>query len=268
MRRYLVIVAVFLLGIGTSQLLSSFFISPKPQDLKRQATITKEATSTGALELKEASESAYVIRVIDGDTIELIGGRRVRYIGINTPETVDPRKPVECFGKEASNENKILVDRKSVRLEKDASETDRYGRLLRYVYVDNIMVNDYLVRQGFGHSYSYPPDVKYQNQFLQAQQEAEKNNRGLWAGCVNGNTSNASNPSKAGNTENTNTANMSGVNGCTIKGNVSASGEKIYHLPSCDSYDKTSIDEGRGERWFCKEEEAGNAGWRKAKNCP
>ena len=133
-----------------------------------------------------AITEAKVIRVIDGDTIEVnIGGSiyKVRYIGIDTPETVHPSKPVECFGKEASGKNRELVEGKIVRLEKDVSETDRYERLLRYVWVDDIFVNDYLVRQGYAYAYTYPPDVKYAEQFAQAQREAEENNRGLWAVC-------------------------------------------------------------------------------------
>lgn len=122
-----------------------------------------------------------VTHVVDGDTIKLENGKVVRYIGIDTPETVDPRKPVQCFGKEASAKNKELVEGKEVRLVKDTSETDKYGRLLRYVYVGDEFINDYLVRQGYAHSSSYPPDVKHQDQFRAAEQEARENKRGLWA---------------------------------------------------------------------------------------
>src|SRR3989338_7848179 len=115
-----------------------------------------------------------VTRVVDGDTIEIEGGERVRYIGIDTPETVDPRKPVQCFGVEASNKNKELVSGKRVRLEKDVSETDQYGRLLRYVYVGDTFVNLVLVQEGFAYSYTYPPDVKYQNQFTEAERIARE----------------------------------------------------------------------------------------------
>ncbi|MDP3998518.1 MAG: thermonuclease family protein [bacterium] len=126
-------------------------------------------------------ESAKVIRVIDGDTIVIQTGQKVRYIGINTPGTVAPRLPVQCFGHEASLKNRELVEGKVVSLEKDVSETDKYGRLLRYVYVDNIFVNDYLVREGFAHVSTFPPDVEYQKQFLEAEKEARANKKGLWA---------------------------------------------------------------------------------------
>lgn len=131
----------------------------------------------------ESKQMVKVIRVIDGDTIEIEGGQKVRYIGINTPETVDPRRPVMCFGKEAAIKNKELVEGKEIRLEKDISETDKYARLLRYVYIGDLFVNDYLVRQGYAYASSYPPDVKYQQQFREAQKEAQENNRGLWSFC-------------------------------------------------------------------------------------
>ena len=124
-----------------------------------------------------------VVKVIDGDTIKLENGEVVRYIGIDTPETVHPSEPVQCFGKEASDKNEELVEGKLVKLEKDITDKDKYGRLLRYVWVGDLFVNDYLTRQGYAYAYTYPPDVKYSEQFVQAQQEARENNRGLWAGC-------------------------------------------------------------------------------------
>ncbi len=134
-------------------------------------------------------ETFKVIKVVDGDTIKLENGQTVRYIGVDTPETVDPRKAVQCFGKEASSKNKELVEGKNVRLEKDVSETDKYGRLLRYVYIDNIFVNDYLARQGFAYAKSYPPDIKFQSLFVEAQREASDANRGLWSSCTPSSTS-------------------------------------------------------------------------------
>jgi len=125
-----------------------------------------------------------VIKVIDGDTIKLENGEVVRYIGIDAPETVHPSKPVQCFGEESSNKNKELVEGKMVRLEKDITDRDKYGRLLRYVWIGDLFVNDYLVRQGYAYVCTYPPDVKYSKQFVQAQQEARKNNRGLWVACL------------------------------------------------------------------------------------
>lgn len=124
-----------------------------------------------------------VARVIDGDTIELENGEHLRYIGIDAPETSDPRKPVQCFGVQAAKENRELVEGKMVRLEKDISERDRYGRLLRYVYVGDIFVNLELVKQGFAKVATYPPDVKYQSEFLAVEREAMEGKRGLWGSC-------------------------------------------------------------------------------------
>ncbi len=199
-----------------------------------------------------------VTRVIDGDTIEIEGGERVRYIGIDTPETVDHRKPVQCFGVEASKKNKELVAGQMVRLEKDITNRDKYNRLLRYVWAGDTLVNLELVKQGFAQSYSYPPDIKYQVRFIEAQREAREAQRGLWDACpVSGEVTPAA-PS----------SNVSGQpSSCLIKGNISSSGEKIYHLPGCGSYEKTKIDIGRGERWFCSETDAQTEGWRKALNC-
>ena len=124
-----------------------------------------------------------VVRVIDGDTIEIEGGQKVRYIGIDTPETVDPRKPVQCFGLEASKKNKELVEGKTVRLEKDVTDRDLYKRLLRYVWLAESLINLELVKQGFANSVTFPPDIKYQKEFLAAEKEAQENNRGLWSTC-------------------------------------------------------------------------------------
>lgn len=121
-----------------------------------------------------------VTRVVDGDTVVLSSGEKVRYIGINAPESVDPRKAVECFGREAAAENKRLVEGHPVTLVKDVSETDSFGRLLRYVYVDGVFINELLVRNGYARASAYPPDVKFQTQFQVAEREARTMKVGLW----------------------------------------------------------------------------------------
>ncbi|MFC1593202.1 thermonuclease family protein [Candidatus Omnitrophota bacterium] len=122
-------------------------------------------------------ETARVTRVIDGDTIVIEGDYRVRYIGIDTPE-IHP-KP-EAYGIEAWQANRRLVESKEVRLERDVSETDKYGRLLRYVYVENIFVNAELVIQGLAEAKAYPPDTKYQGYLEQMETEARLSARGIW----------------------------------------------------------------------------------------
>ncbi len=124
--------------------------------------------------------SFQVERAIDGDTIVLTNGERVRYIGIDTPETKHPKKPVEYFGKEASEANQKLVEGKTVRLEFDVQKRDRYDRLLAYIYVDDIFVNAWLVENGYAQVATFPPNVKYQELFVKLQREARENKRGLW----------------------------------------------------------------------------------------
>lgn len=255
---------VFFLGVGVG----GWFSSPKTPISSPfpSPVVSRVSTKSGELAGVER-EKAFVFRVIDGDTIELTDGRKVRYIGIDTPESVDPRKPVQCFGKEAMEKNREFVQGKEIELEKDISETDRFGRLLRYVYVKvgetEIMVNEELVREGYAHASSYPPDVKYQEKLRIAEAEAREVGRGLWQECQIENSP----ASIVEQVKSPADISSSPVLGCTIKGNISSSGDKIYHLPGCGSYEKTSIDEARGERWFCSEEEAVSVGWRKAKNC-
>ncbi len=116
--------------------------------------------------------------MIDGDTITIEGGYRLRYIGIDTPE-IHPNR--EAFGVEAWQANRKLVEGKKVRLERDVSETDKYGRLLRYVWVGDTLVNAELVSQGLARARAYPPDTKYQDRLEQMEAEARAAGRGMWA---------------------------------------------------------------------------------------
>lgn len=124
-------------------------------------------------------------RVVDGDTIKLIGGERVRYTGIDTPETVHPNKPVEPFGRAASDYNRELVEGRRVRIELDVQERDRFGRLLGYVYVrgdgGELFVNAELVRAGFARVSTHPPNVRHAEDFLKLEREARDQQRGLWS---------------------------------------------------------------------------------------
>ncbi len=171
---------------------------PSDGALGQQATATATQTSVTAAEATNTSSlsatatiqpaatavpglpTALVIRVIDGDTVELEGGARVRYTGIDTPESTSV---VECYGPEATARNRQLVEGLIVELETDISETDRFGRLLRYVYVNGVMVNELLVREGFAKVTTFPPDVRYEALFLAAQQQAQASGAGLWSAC-------------------------------------------------------------------------------------
>jgi micrococcal nuclease len=129
-----------------------------------------------------------VTRVVDGDTIKIsMEGKdeTIRLLGVDTPELVDPRKPVQCFAKAASEETKKLLNGMSVSLEVDPTqgERDKYGRLLAYVLLpDGTNISEYLIRNGFAHEYTFENNPhRYQTQFRQAQKEASDNKRGLWA---------------------------------------------------------------------------------------
>ncbi|MDP2598792.1 MAG: thermonuclease family protein [Candidatus Liptonbacteria bacterium] len=146
-----------------------------------------------------------VVRVIDGDTIDVMTSvtsgqalyteagqvgstrtERVRYIGIDAPETVDPRKSAQCFGAEAAEKNKELVLGKLVRLEKGVDGLDKYGRLLRYVYLagqSGASVNLELVREGYARVFIYPPDTEYAGSFINAEKMARAEGLGLWKAC-------------------------------------------------------------------------------------
>lgn len=228
----------------------------------------------------EAPETYQVVAVVDGDTIKVdYHGKTtaVRLIGVNTPETVDPRKDVECFGEEASQFLKDLLEGKTVRMEPDVSQSDRdkYDRLLRYVYLDDEDVSLMVIQNGYGYEYTH--DVPYQKQarYRAVQIEAENGKRGLWADgiCAKSEpvvttpqvTENKSSGESKPQTVNTAGSNSTLTQDCRIKGNISSSGEKIYHMPGQQFYDKTVIDTSKGERWFCTEQEVVNAGWRKSK---
>ena len=139
------------------------------------------------------TETARVVRIVDGDTIIVrLAGRdqRLRYIGMDTPETVKPGSPVEWMGPEASKANAALVEGRTVVLEKDVSETDRFGRLLRYVWlVDGdrwTLVDLELIVRGFAQVETDPPDVKYADRFVAAQRTAREAGLGLWGPSPSG----------------------------------------------------------------------------------
>lgn len=135
-----------------------------------------------------AASDYTVTEVSDGDTIKVKMGDKtetIRFIGVDTPETKDPRKAVQCFGKQASDFTKNLLLNKQVRLESDPNDSDRdkYKRLLRYVYLGETLVNQELIKQGYAFTYVVFPFTKMDD-FRASEQEARSNNRGLWGGCT------------------------------------------------------------------------------------
>lgn len=170
--------------------LFSFSSSAKPQEIikkldnKTHVSEKQAVSSTFTTDQFNTSIFVTVTRVIDGDTIELETGEKVRYIGMNTPEIHHPTKHIQCFGQEAALRNSELVLNKKVRLVKDISETDRYKRLLRYVYLeDGTFVNLQLVKEGFAYVDTVPPDVKFAGLFKEAMGEARGGKVGLWKKC-------------------------------------------------------------------------------------
>jgi micrococcal nuclease len=163
---------------------------------ERQVELMVQAPATFHQE-PGGHEVATVVRVVDGDTIvvritERTDGPgagsapfgedlRVRLIGIDTPESVKPNSPVECFGREASAAAKALLEGQEVRLVRDVEEADRFDRLLRYVYLGDEMANARLVANGYAHAYTYPPSVRHSDLFVQLERDAREADRGLWA---------------------------------------------------------------------------------------
>ena len=164
---------------------SEVAVNNQPQVEEKQALSEPKVSpsNTGA-------ELYQVVKVVDGDTISVnMDGKTetLRLIGINTPETVDPRKPVECFGKEASDKAKQLLTGKKVRLGNDATqgERDKYQRLLRYVWLeDGTFFNKLMIGEGYAYEYTYNTPYKYQEEFKQAEVDARTTKKGLWADNV------------------------------------------------------------------------------------
>lgn len=172
-----ILIGVFLAGRGAAPLFrSSSVASPAPVALTHAST----------------ADTYPVIKVVDGDTLAVEMNRTsvtLRLIGLDTPETVDPRKPVQCFGKEASSKAKELLTGKIVRLEMDPSQgtLDKYGRTLAYVFLpDGALFNQYMIAEGYGHEYTYNLPYKYQSEFKAAEKQAREEKKGLWADDVCG----------------------------------------------------------------------------------
>jgi len=145
--------------------------------------LTVQAPATLAQEPVDG-EIARVTRIVDGDTIEVsLDGAisDVRLVGIDTPESVRPNSPIECFGREASAAAEAFLAGATVTLVRDVEDRDRYGRLLRYVYVGEEMANARLVVNGYATAYTYPPNVRHADLFVQLEREARENDRGLWS---------------------------------------------------------------------------------------
>ncbi len=210
--------------------------------------------------LRSGKVATYEVkRVIDGDTFELIDGDIVRMLGVDTPEEK------ECYYNEAKDALKKLIEGKKVELRKDVTGTDDFGRLLRYAILpnkssleNNILVDEYMIREGYGEMQNNPRDKLYNGVLLEVSEKAKKEKNGLWNACDYDPLSEHGQESvKASSTK------------CTIKGNIST-GEfgKTYFLKECNNYEQVKVDPSRGEKYFCSEDEAKKEGFVKARYCP
>ena len=129
------------------------------------------------------AEMGRVVRVIDGDTVVLADNRHIRLEGINAPEVHHPKKGRECFGDQAKTKAEKLVLGKIVRLESDLEKTDLYKRELRYIWIDDLMVNEALVKEGFAWESPYKQNRKYRQRFQKAEAEALEQKLGMWGIC-------------------------------------------------------------------------------------
>ncbi len=209
-----------------------------------------------------------VMRVIDGDTITVQTPQReekVRIIGLDAPEM----SPLECFGNESLAGLSALIAGKSVILNSEYSDDrDSFGRLLRYVSLGEQDIGAAMIRQGYATSYRKYPHPRMES-YNVIEAIAQENDAGLWGACKKQTATSSKTATAASSVQIVNAATQSSVGStqCAIKGNVNSKKEKIYHLPGCGSYQKTLVRPEEGDRWFCTEEEARIAGFRKAGNC-
>lgn len=198
-------------------------------DVAPKSTITQPVSVQPSI----PSQGYKVTDVVDGDTIKVsINGsiETLRIIGLDTPETLDPRKPVQCFGKEASNKAKLFLTGKTVTLETDSTqgERDKYGRLLRYVFLDGVDYGKTMISEGYAHEYTYKLPYKYQTAYKAAQASAEANKLGFWSpNSCNGNTTSTTTATPPIAPVATTTANFY---------TSSYSTSKYYYPASCDGW--------------------------------
>jgi len=204
-------------------------------------------------------ELVEVVRVVDGDTIEINNEIMVRLLGIDAPEQGD------CYYNEAKQALNELVLGEDIRLEKDIFGTDNFGRLLRYVFVpeqdfiNDVFVNDYLLEQGFADTLFMSNSQKYRDILIHSRNEAVTDERGMWGACeqeLEEKTSTFETNDPPPNPD------------CIIKGNISEHGYgKTYFFPGCPNYNRVKVDFEKGDRYFCTNEEAEAAGFKMAEGC-
>lgn len=166
-----------IIGVILSVMIVSF---PSYEKYFRQAFDSIDDVSRA---VEKEVTSQVVERVVDGDTLVLEGGEKVRLIGVDAPESVKPGSKTECFGKESSEYLKQKLEGKIITLQKDTTDRDRYDRHLRYINVDQEFINELLVSEGYARAKSYPPDRREEERLWQAEQRAKEKGLGLWGKC-------------------------------------------------------------------------------------
>jgi len=210
-----------------------------------------------------------VVHVVDGDTIDIDGlassTARIRLLGIDAPESGT------CYASESTAALKTLISGKDIRIEKDVSGTDRYGRYLRYVFLpsddpakDDIFVDEQLVEQGDAQVLPIAPDTRYRDLLARAQADAQKAKRGLWSSTCPYLKAYQATAAAALREQGSSPADPS----CDIKGNISEKGYgKEYFLAGCPDYNRVTVDARKGEAWFCTEAAAKAAGFARSASC-
>lgn len=247
--------------------------SSEQKNNQQTKTTNEQQKETKPKSEKSNRMAATVLNVVDGDTmdVKLPNGNkeRIRLLLVDTPETKHPNKPVQPFGPEASEFTKKTLTDQQVELEFDVQERDKYGRLLAYVYLNDQMFNKTLLEKGLARVAVFPPNTKYVDEFRAIQEKAQKEAIGIWsienyATDRGYNTDGKATQEKQPSTSQQQpakpqTQTNSGCSNPTIKGNINSKGDKIYHVPGGQFYDKT-----KAETMFCTEQEAEAAGYRKS----
>ncbi|WP_175638787.1 thermonuclease family protein [Metabacillus schmidteae] len=223
-------------------------------------TLTFLTTGCGSNSSSSLLLDAKVTKVVDGDTLQvMIDGKKetIRLLLVDTPETVHPSKPVQPFGREASNFLKEELNGEEIQVELGIGERDKYGRLLAYVYHQNKMINKRLLENGLARvAYVFEPNTKYIDEFYEIQKQAQKEEIGIWS-LENYATNEGFQDEWQ---EEVNEKESKVNSSCKIKGNINSKGEKIFHTEESPSYNVT-----KPEEIFCTEKEAVEAGYRAVK---
>lgn len=275
------LVIIVLVPVGSGKTTFTIFDKKNTGDTSSNNSGSSNASEyTADIYESEKDRPFKVLSVIDGDTIKInYYGKEelVRLIGVNTPEVDGPYTDAECFGNEASAISKDYLENQWVIIRGDATQgnRDKYDRLLRYVSLAGTDFGGFLIERGYAYEYTYETAYDRRGVYLLLQQDAENNNRGLWAAGVCDASDEEEEVMVEEDTDTStdeiiivpDNSNNTTEEAClNIKGNISLyTGERIYHLPWQKYYNNTVISPEYGERYFCTEEEAINAGWRRSK---